>query len=435
MAKALTREQFIEKARRLYGDKYDYSEVDYVRSSEKVCIICPVHGTFLKTPNKHLQGQGCPKCSRDRLAFTTEEVINRAVAVHGSIYDYSKVRYYNSKEKIEIICPVHGSFWQTLHEHVIQKHGCPKCGHIEAGLKRSGKNNVAHRDDVKRKKAMTCIEHFGAKTWSESVEGRKRLHEIIVDEGKLDIMKATCQDRYGTDFWVQSDEGKEKLHEIMSSQVIKDKVKTGYENAYGMHYMQTEAGRVRAKSYIDDNRRNKMKDALIKKYGVPYVVFTDEEQKELVRKRIETHRKNGTFNTSRFEDIAYDVLCDIFSKSNVKQQYSSEDYPFSCDFYIVPRDLYLELNISWTHGGHWFDVQDAADVELLQKWQNKAQDSDYYKNAIMTWTKRDVNKRGVARQHDLNYLTFWKSDLSDFQEWIDAGCPDGKDWEREYSWR
>ena len=60
-----TVENFIEKARSIHGDKYDYSKVNYVNSTTKVCIICPEHGEFLKTPLNHIQSkQGCPICSK-----------------------------------------------------------------------------------------------------------------------------------------------------------------------------------------------------------------------------------------------------------------------------------------------------------------------------------------------------------------------------------
>ena len=57
--KKKTKEQFIEEAYKVHGNKYDYSKVEYINSKTKVCIICPIHGEFLKTPNKHLLGQGC----------------------------------------------------------------------------------------------------------------------------------------------------------------------------------------------------------------------------------------------------------------------------------------------------------------------------------------------------------------------------------------
>ena len=53
---------FVEKAKRVHGDKYDYSKVEYKRNNKKVCIICPIHGEFWQTPSCHLQGQGCNSC-------------------------------------------------------------------------------------------------------------------------------------------------------------------------------------------------------------------------------------------------------------------------------------------------------------------------------------------------------------------------------------
>lgn len=62
----LTTEQFIAKARKIHGDKYDYSKVNYTLANQKICIICPEHGEFWMTPNKHLIGEKCPKCSQSR---------------------------------------------------------------------------------------------------------------------------------------------------------------------------------------------------------------------------------------------------------------------------------------------------------------------------------------------------------------------------------
>ena len=212
---------------------------------------------------------------------------------------------------------------------------------------------------MKQKKAVTCEVHFGAKTWAESDEGRNRLHEIIVDEGKLDIMKVTCQKRYGTDFWTQSDEGKAKLHDIMSSEDMNKKVRSGYEDNYGMHYMQTEEGRNRAKSYIDDDRREKMRQSMIKNHGVPYAYMNP----KILEKSWQTKRRNGTFNTSKPEITLYSLLCDVFGKEDVLRQYNNDPrYPFHCDFYVKSFDLFIELNAHWSHGEHWFNEHDENDL-------------------------------------------------------------------------
>ena len=64
---ALTTEEFIEKARKIHGNKYDYSKVEYYNNTTKVCIICPKHGEFWQTPYNHLMSRGCPKCHESTL--------------------------------------------------------------------------------------------------------------------------------------------------------------------------------------------------------------------------------------------------------------------------------------------------------------------------------------------------------------------------------
>jgi hypothetical protein len=62
-----TTKAFIEKAIKTYGDKYNYSKVNYINSKTKVIIICPLHGEFEQQPNNHLQGYGCKHCSLQKL--------------------------------------------------------------------------------------------------------------------------------------------------------------------------------------------------------------------------------------------------------------------------------------------------------------------------------------------------------------------------------
>lgn len=139
MPKFDTTEQFIVKARSIHGNKYDYSKVEYVRSSQKVCIICPVHGEFWQRPNSHLMGKGCDRCADEangrKRRLTTDMFITRAKEVHGDKYDYSKTWFASSTQKVCIICPKHGEFWQSPHDHLSGK-GCNKCAVIRSGLKR-----------------------------------------------------------------------------------------------------------------------------------------------------------------------------------------------------------------------------------------------------------------------------------------------------------
>ena len=124
--KKLTTEEFITKARKIHGDKYDYSKVEYINNLTKVCIICPIHGEFWQTPNRHLSGCNCPFCSHQSFKDTKESFIEKARKIHGDKYDYSKVEYVNSHTKVCLTCPKHGEFWMAPTNH-LRNRGCPKC--------------------------------------------------------------------------------------------------------------------------------------------------------------------------------------------------------------------------------------------------------------------------------------------------------------------
>ena len=99
MPKKLTTEEFIEKAKQVHKDVYNYNKVKYVNAKTKVCIICPIHGEFWQTPDKHLIGHKCPFCNIKQ-KLTIEEFIKKANIVHNDFYNYSKVKYLNKDTKV-----------------------------------------------------------------------------------------------------------------------------------------------------------------------------------------------------------------------------------------------------------------------------------------------------------------------------------------------
>jgi hypothetical protein len=111
------KQTFIERAKAVHGDKYDYSKVVYVNATTNIEIVCPTHGSFLQQPNSHInQKQGCKKCAgkyQDRDGFVAD-----AIAIHDDRYDYSKVKYINSMTKVEILCREHGTFSMSPNSHV-----------------------------------------------------------------------------------------------------------------------------------------------------------------------------------------------------------------------------------------------------------------------------------------------------------------------------
>lgn len=130
--KADTKEIFIEKATRVYGDKYDYSEVDFINYHTRVKIKCKkCNRYFYCNPASHLRGSGCSHCRKEEInkiqTKTKEQFIIDANKVHDFRYDYSKSKYINAQTKVEIICKKCGySFWQTPANH-LNKKGCPRC--------------------------------------------------------------------------------------------------------------------------------------------------------------------------------------------------------------------------------------------------------------------------------------------------------------------
>lgn len=309
-----TLESFIEKAERVHGNRYDYSEVKYVNSKTAVRIICKTHGVFMQDPCNHLSGKGCPVCARNQRG-STDDFVQRVRTIHGMRYEYTHVDYQGNRVPVEIICRQHGSFMQRPYSH-LSGSGCPVCGRI---------TQIRHRDEVsiREKAVMTSLLHYGVS--------------------------------------------------------------------------------------------NPMKDPAVRKH------HKDVVGSEAVREKSNaTKRRNHSFNTSKPEIWLGNLLVSIFGEADVVSNYKSEVYPFRCDYYIKSRDMYIELNAHWSHGGRWF--REGEDVTKLPTQSD-------------TFSVRDVTKRKTAAENKLNYVVFWKCDLSDAKEWVVAGCPDAEDWKVEYSWK
>lgn len=142
-----TKEEFVEKARLVHGDKYDYSKVEYNGSNVKVCITCPTHGDFWQTPSCHLSGRGCRKCSNERHSVpkrTTEQFIDEAKKVHGDKYIYDKSVYVGNRKHVTITCQKHGDFKQLAQSHLMG------CGCRECAIEEQRKNKEQFIADAKK---------------------------------------------------------------------------------------------------------------------------------------------------------------------------------------------------------------------------------------------------------------------------------------------
>ena len=161
--------EFIEKSKVVHGNLYDYSTVEYVRSTKKISIICPKHGEFDQTPNDHLQGYGCYDCGiikgiEANKTLTTEIVVERCQNVWGDRYDYSCVTYVDDNTPITVVCPIngHGAFRVDYQNHVGLRRGCHKCGSKRRAKQNAWLNSLNVPDDFQHREVTI---KFDDGTW------------------------------------------------------------------------------------------------------------------------------------------------------------------------------------------------------------------------------------------------------------------------------
>ena len=169
------------------------------------------------------------------------------------------------------------------------------------------------------------------------------------------------------------------------------------------------------KCVIRNIKQIKSEETCYKKFGVNNFFKTTEHKnymkchnKEIHDKKYNTMRLNNTFNSSNPEKDFVIFLDELYKKDDIIQQYSDSRYPFNCDFYIKSLDLFIELNLHWTHGYHPFNKANEKDLEKLKIWESK--NTKYYRKAIKTWTEKDVEKQKVAKEKNLNYYAFYSLD-------------------------
>lgn len=337
-ATRLTTEEFIIRANKIQGNKYDYSKVEYVDYNTKVCIICPEHGEFWQTPNKHLLGQGCPKCGNTKKLSLTE-FIERSRKIHGNKYDYSKARYVNNGTKVCIICPIHGEFWQTPHNHLIGR-GCNKCKNnkisvsetkttekfvLEARKVHGDKYDYSKTEylSAKDKVCIVCPEH--GDFWQEASShlsgcGCPKCNHII-SKAEMEIV----------DFI----KGKHKIEVITNNRNIL----TGHKEldiyipslkiAFEYDGMIWHSDRFR----IDSNYHlNKTEECL--KQGIKlYHVFEYEwiNKREIVKRKIEqilgfVNDENNILNECNIMEINEEIAKDFNEKNNLQGHFASSLY-------------------------------------------------------------------------------------------------------------
>lgn len=372
----MTKDEFVERARAIHGDKYDYSLVVMAGNSVKVDIICPIHGVFSQTPAKHLQGRGCTH--KDCIA-------SKKIATSMARFGVS-----NAMKSDSIVKKLESS-----------------------NLAKYGVSNAMKRPDVQAKAVSTNLAKYQVPytCMAESVREKRSI---------------TMQARYGG-------------NSPMCDATVREKqAATMYRKYQARHALQARRfiDKMTATNLARYGVRNAMQSAHSSACMEKYGVSSPMQCKQIVDKMMATKLQNHTINTSATEDILYDQLCDVFGKDDVIRQYKSCRYDWNCDFYVKSRDMFIELNASFFHNRHWFDDMDFNDCAELSSFMAKAalDSNSSYSGVVQTWSVYDVRKRQDARDANLNYIVFWDNDLRDAAVWFAMGCPDGQDWRHEYSW-
>lgn len=165
----LTQAEFLQKAMAVHGDLFDYSASVYVGNKTPLSISCKVHGAFSQRPGNHLSGVGCPKCAGKGVDW-----VARFREAHGDKFDYSQVEFVGYKLPVKIGCPVHGIFLQTPDNHYRGKQECPQC--------KNGKLRVGKQMKLSEFVARASKKHGGKFTY-----GSKQFTNLLTG-----VVEITC---------------------------------------------------------------------------------------------------------------------------------------------------------------------------------------------------------------------------------------------------
>lgn len=270
-------------------------------------------------------------------------------------------------------------------------------------MKRYGVINGGGSKQSLEKIRNTCLERYGVTSSFLIPNVKEKIQQIKLERWgdkhftNINKAKKTFLKRYGFENPAQSD-------------IIKSKIKKTCLEKYGVDHPWKIID-IHNKCHSKESKE-KIKSTCLERYGVDCIQKT-QMWKDHVNA---TKRKNNIFNSSKYEDNIFTALNEKFN--DIKRQYKTKEYPFNCDFYIPKLNLYIECNFHWTHGGKPFNADDIDCKQKLNTWIEKSSTSNFYKNAINTWTVRDVKKREIAKVNKLNYIEFWNK--KEIESWLNS---------------
>ena len=153
-------EEFVQEAKKKFGDRFEYSKEHFVNMGTKMTIYCKKHNYYFEqAPRQHLISQcGCPLCSKEEfghipIKMSKEMFIERSKEIFGDdTFDYSRLEYINIETPVELYCNIHKVWFKVIPEkHLCRHQGCPECNNAESCLEKEVRL-LLERNDIKFEK-------------------------------------------------------------------------------------------------------------------------------------------------------------------------------------------------------------------------------------------------------------------------------------------
>ena len=323
-----------------------------------VCIICG-------KPVKYTSGHYAKFCSKECQYSDLGKKITKEIKIKSNLEKYGVEHTSQLKEVTDKRTKSRADHVNKIQQHV-----------RESLYKKYGAYDVMHIPHILQKIKDTNLKKFGVEFPLQQL--KKENSEIYQK------ISQTCINKFDVDSPLKNKEVREKIKQTNIQ-------KYGVDNPLK-----------------NKEIREKIKQTNIQKYGVDNPL----KNKEIWKKSQDNRQISSK---SKLENNFLNYLKLKYESDDIITQYKSKEYPYYCDFYIKSINLYIEIQGHWTHNDHPFDINNLNDQQIMNIWRTKSLSDKYYKNALNTWTIKDVEKRNTAIQNNLNYLEiFGKTDLNKY---------------------
>ena len=312
-----------------------------------VCIICG-------KPVKYTSGHYAKFCSKECQYSDLGKKITKEIKIKSNLEKYGVEHTSQLKEVTDKRTKSRADHVNEIQQHV-----------RESLYKKYGAYDVMHIPHILQKIKNTNLKKFGVEFPLQQL--KKENSEIYQK------ISQTCINKFDVDSPLKNKEVREKIKQTNIQ-------KYGVDNPLK-----------------NKEIREKIKQTNIQKYGVDNPL----KNKEIWKKSQDNRQISSK---SKLENNFLNYLKLKYESDDIITQYKSKEYPYYCDFYIKSINLYIEIQGHWTHNDHPFDINNLNDQLIMDIWRTKSLSDKYYKNALNTWTIKDVEKRNTAIQNNLNYL-------------------------------